>query len=214
MVAHAGPADWARDWSILRGDGGFDWQVDLKAALAAATGGNGLCGLRLMWNLLGELAAEPGGAAAGDQAALLARTFGPISFVQLSRRDGVAQAVSRHRAEASGIWHLGIEAAAHRVEPRNDFARITGYLGEVAAENAAWDDWFAANAITPLRVAYEDLSADPAAATQAVLTIWVWRRLPPCTLPCAKWPMRPRPSGWRGFAPKRCDGWVSRNRPA
>ena len=122
-----------------------------------------------MWNTLGELVAELGGAAAGDQAALPARTFGPLSFVHLQRRDRVAQAVSRHRAEASGTWHLGFEEAEHPVEPRYDFAQIGGYLAEAQGETAAWEGWFAANAITPLRVAYEDLAADPVAVAGAVL---------------------------------------------
>ena len=162
-------ADWARDWGILRGDGGFDWDVYLKAALAAGTGANGVCGLRLMWNMLGELVADLGGAEVADQAALLARMFGPLRFIHLGRRDLVAQAVSRHRAEASGIWHLGIEEAEHPAAPSYDFARIDGYLREAEADNARWEGWFAANRIAPLRVGYEDLAADPVASAEGVL---------------------------------------------
>ena len=159
-------ADWARAWGIGPGD----WDSYLAAAIVAGTGGNGVCGLRLMWNMLGELVAELGGAAVADQAALLEQIFGPTAFVHLSRRDGVAQAVSRHRAEASGIWHLGIEEAEVPGAVGYDFGRIAGYLDAVAAENVAWDGWFAANGIAPLRVFYEDLAADPGAVARLVLT--------------------------------------------
>ena len=162
-------ADWARDWAILRGDGGFDWDVYLQAAMAAGTGSNRVFGLRLMWNTLGELVADLAGPAVGEQAALLARCFGPLRFIHLSRHDLVAQAVSRHRAEMSGIWHLGIEAGKHPPEPTYDFGRIEGYLRAAEADNAGWDIWFAANGISPLRVSYEDLSADPVAVAQGVL---------------------------------------------
>ena len=158
--------DWARAWGI----GAGDWQRYLAAAIVAGTGRNGVCGLRLMWNMLGELVAELGGAAVAEQAALLAKTFGPTAFVHLSRRDGVAQAVSRHRAEASGIWHLGIEEAEVPGAAGYDFGRIAGYFDAVAAENVAWDGWFAANGIAPLRVFYEELSADPGAVARLVLT--------------------------------------------
>ena len=162
-------ADWAREWGILREDGGCDWGDYLRAAVAAGTAGTGVFGLRLMWNMLAELVADQGGAAPGKQAALLAETFGPLRFVYLHRRDLVAQAISRHRAEASGTWHLGNEAALHPTEARYDFVRIMGYLREAEADNAAWEAWFAANGLAPLRVVYEDLAEAPQATALRVL---------------------------------------------
>lgn len=159
-------ADWARDWGIGQD---YDWDAYLRAALVAGTGPNGVFGLRLMWNKLGELVTDLGGAPSADQAALLARTFGPLSFVHLSRGDPVAQAVSRHRAEASGIWHLGIEEAEHPATPHYEGARIGEYLREVAGENAAWKRWFAANGIAPLQLVYEDLAANPVGTAARVL---------------------------------------------
>ncbi len=163
--------DWARDWGILRSDGGFDWDFYLRAAIAAGTGRNGVFGLRLMWNTLGELVTDLGGAAALDQAALLGRTLGPLRFIHLRRGDLVAQAISRHRAEASGTWHLDIEEAEHPVEACYDFARIDGYLRGAEADNAAWQVWFAANRVTPLHLAYEDLAAAPQATARRVLDL-------------------------------------------
>ena len=157
-------------WRIGDGTGGHDWPDYLRAAIAAGTGANGVFGLRLMWNMLGELVADLGGAAMHGQADLLGQTFGPVQFVHLTRRDLVAQAVSRHRAEVSGTWHLGIEQAARPAKPDYDRAAIAAYLTEAKADNAAWADWFNANRITPFCIHYEDLAADPMATARGVLS--------------------------------------------
>ncbi len=162
-------ADWAREWSIARADGSYDWASYLTAALVAGTGPNGVCGLRLMWNMLEELTAELGDEPPRHQAGLMAASFGPLQFLLLSRRDLVAQAVSRHRAEVSGTWHLGFEEVIHPAEPHYDGAMIRRYLNEAVEDNAAWDGWFKANDITPYRITYEDLSAAPVDTAEAVL---------------------------------------------
>ena len=60
---------------------------------------------------------------------------------------------ARRRAEASSSRHPGIEAAEHPAEARDDDGRIKGYLREAATQNAAWDDWFRADAISTAWVA-------------------------------------------------------------
>ena len=162
-------ADWARDWRITRADGSFDWPTYLTAAIRAGTGPNGTCGLRLMWNMAEELTADLGGALLPQQAALLADTFGPLRFIHLSRRDLVAQAISRHKAEVSGTWHLGFEEAEHPAEPDYDFARISAYVEEARTDNHHWQNWFSANRIRPLSLWYEDLAAQPERTAQSAL---------------------------------------------
>ena len=73
-------AEWARDWGLAEG---LDWELYLRAALAAGTGPNDVCGLRLMWNMLEELVAELGGAEAPLQVALLGQTFGAMQYIYL-----------------------------------------------------------------------------------------------------------------------------------
>ena len=92
-----------------------------------------------------------------------------MRFVHLQRRDLVAQAVSRHKAEVSGTWQLGIEEAGHPSEPFYDVAQINAYLHEAIADNAAWRAWFGVNGVLPVQLCYEDLAADPVAATRQVL---------------------------------------------
>lgn len=161
--------DHARAWGILRGDGGFDPADYLAAALRAGRGGGPVFALRLMQDSLEGLVDSLGGAAPPDQAALLMRHFGPLRFVHLSRPDRIAQAVSRHRAEVSGTWHLGFEEAEHPAPVTYDADRIAHWMKEVAAAEAAWEAWFDASRISPLRVTYADLSADPEACTLRVL---------------------------------------------
>jgi LPS sulfotransferase NodH len=92
-----------------------------------------------------------------------------MRYVYLQRRDRVAQAVSRHKAEISGTWHLGFEEAAKPKVPVYDFAAVNGHLREVEDADDQWRRWFAARGIRPFDVAYEDLSADPQGVTQQVL---------------------------------------------
>ena len=81
----------------------------------------------------------------------------------------MAQAVSRHRAEAGGIWHIGQEEAGQARCPVYDADRIAAFACEAAGDNVKWEGWFDANGIVPFRVEYDDLAADPVAIAQAVL---------------------------------------------
>jgi LPS sulfotransferase NodH len=161
--------EFAADWGISAPDGSFDWPTYLTAAIRAGTSPNQVFGLRLMWNMLGELVTDLGGAPMATQAALLARTFGPVQYLYLSRRDLVAQAISRHKAEVSGTWHLGFEEALHPKLPTYDASRIAAYLAEAKADHDAWQAWFAANLITPYQLTYESLSAAPQTTALSVL---------------------------------------------
>jgi trehalose 2-sulfotransferase len=169
-------AAWAQGWGIANGRGDYAWSDYLSAAISAGTGTNGVFGLRLMWNMLGELVADLGGAPVSQQADLLGRTFGPAQFICLSRRDLVAQAVSRHKAEVSGTWHLGFGEAENPAVPHYDAASIGRYLNEATADALAWEGWFTAQGITPHCVFYEDLADNPAAVAEDTLT---WLGLSP-----------------------------------
>ena len=145
-------AEYRAEWGI-----GADWPEYLAAALQAGRGANGVVGLRMMWETFAEV---------GPQ---VLEALGEVQFIWLRRDDLVAQAVSRHRAEVSGTWHLGSEEAEHPVEPAYDFARIAAWAAEAAAGNRAWEAWFAAQRIAPLVVEYEDLAAGPLTVASQVL---------------------------------------------
>ena len=57
-----------------------------------------------------------------------------------------------------------IERLAPPKEPEYDFARINREVQELQSYDTAWNSWFDAQGIEPLRIGYETLSANPAAA--------------------------------------------------
>lgn len=171
--------EWAREWGVppphRPGDPGFE-QAYLDAVLRAGTAGTGVFGLRLMWGTAPELRERlrvlfPD---AADDAALFDRAFGKPRYIHLVRLDTVGQAVSRLRAEQSGLWHRAADGSdLERVEASAAEAYDRGAIGslvdEIEADNAHWDAWFAENRIEPLRLTYEELSAAPQETLSRVL---------------------------------------------
>lgn len=89
-------------------------------------------------------------------------------FVLMSRRDRVAQAVSRALAEQTGRWasFMPGRAGATAVYDR---ARIAQALADIEGATGQLEAFFAANAIEPIRVVYEELLARPQQEVDRVL---------------------------------------------
>ncbi|WP_245279025.1 Stf0 family sulfotransferase [Mesorhizobium loti] len=167
-------AEWAQEWKLSGRDamGELEFNVAyLNAAITAGKGRTDVFGLRLMRENLDELSAildqvYPGLA---SDTARFEKAFGPVLYIHLSRENKLAQAVSLIKAQQTGLWHIApdgseLERVAPPKESQYDFERIKDELAELQAYDAAWNIWFAAQGITPLRIGYERLSADPAAA--------------------------------------------------
>lgn len=146
------------------------------AAVAQGRGDTDMFGLRLQRHsapfFLDQLRdAHPD--APTDKAAVQAQ-FGSTRFLYLHRADKVAQAVSLVRASQSGLWHRNadgseLERSAPPQPLHYDQAAIEQEVETVKAYDTAWEDWFAEQAITPLRLDYDTLSADPAATLTQTL---------------------------------------------
>ncbi|MEU2616276.1 Stf0 family sulfotransferase [Micromonospora sp. NPDC007271] len=162
-------ASWADRWGLPAG--AWSYGDFVRAALAEGRTGNGVFGAKLMWGTLDRvvagLAAEHPELAGSDDA-LLRRAFGRTAFVHLRRDDVLAQAVSWLRAEQTAVWYVGDPGWTGR-EPRYDPDGIDALLRTIEAHQAAWAEWFDAYGITPHRVRYEDLAADPAGVTRGIL---------------------------------------------
>jgi len=166
---------WATTWGIPRApDGRFTFADYLRGALTAGRSANGVFAARIMWgtmeevvNNLRDLYADH----ASTDRDLLTRAFGPTRFISVRRRDVVAQAVSRARAEQTNVWHIIGDGPAVQPAPapQYDFAQIRTYTQEIDAHNQAWTAWFWTNGVQPHRVWYEDLAAAPVATTHAIL---------------------------------------------
>ncbi|GAB0116099.1 Stf0 family sulfotransferase [Acidisoma sp. 7E03] len=119
----------------------------------------------------------------------LGRDLPAPCFVSLQRRDLLGQAISLHRAQSSQKF---TSWSQERATPVYDGARIRALLAELALRRERWDVYFARNGIRPLRIDYEELEGQDAAAVRRVARHVGVPRLP-----------RRRQSGWYVFAKQR-----------
>jgi trehalose 2-sulfotransferase len=102
------------------------------------------------------------------------KVFGATRFIHLARPDKVDQAISYLKAMQTGLWHLApdgseLERTAPHREPSYDKEEIEACVAMMQGYDRQWDDWFAREAIDPLRISYESLSADPIGTLRDVL---------------------------------------------
>ena len=147
-----------------------------RAVRERGTGGNGIFGLRMQWgsfpaftDALTDL--HPDGP---DDAGRIEAEFGRTLFVHLTRPDKIDQAISRVRAEQTGLWHrradgTELERLAAPTEAHYDRGVIARHVDELTTSDVAWNDWFDRQDIDPLRLTYDELARDPAAALARLL---------------------------------------------
>ncbi|WP_422018984.1 Stf0 family sulfotransferase [Roseibium sp.] len=105
----------------------------------------------------------------------LEAVFGRTLFVHLTRPDKLSQAVSFVKAQQSGLWHRAadgseLERLSPPADPVYDFAALKDCRDQFIQFDRDWNDWFAEQAIEPLRLSYDDLCADPQTELKRVLT--------------------------------------------
>lgn len=94
------------------------------------------------------------------------RHFTNLKFVYMVRRNVVAQAVSLAIASQTEKWSS--HGTAKKTAEYN-FEYIQSGIGITASQNAIWEQFFAANEISPLIVFYEDLLASPNDVIQGIV---------------------------------------------
>jgi trehalose 2-sulfotransferase len=165
---------YAERWDVPRSaSGAVDVASFVRAAVAAGSTPNGVCGGRVMWGTMTELtdalaSVEPHDGPTSTLE-LLNNAFGDVGFLHLRRIDVVAQAVSWARAEQTHFWHPSDGSAASGHEPRFDRALIARLIRTIDEHEAAWQRWFTDQDVTPHEITYEDLAADPVDVTLGVL---------------------------------------------
>ena len=166
---------WAKGWGIdLPTDHADFYPAFLTAMLTAWRNDNGVGGLRVMWGTMDEITAALRPILpehSHTDRTLIDHAFGQPNFVYLERRDVVAQAVSRLKAEQADIWH--VEGSNNAPAPTDayhyDHDQLQAFVDEAQEHNAAWQHWFATEGITPHHIIYEDLCADPTATIHGLL---------------------------------------------
>ena len=171
--------DWLEDLNVDVVPGENE-QATLRRIFAAAiekgTRGKGLFGLRLQRHsfdfFMKQLAVlQP---AHESDLARLEAAFGKTLFIHLTRADKVDQAVSFVRAEQSGLWHRApdgteLERLSEPRELQYDAAEIRACHDRFTRFDRDWQAWFEIQGISPLRITYDALSADPQATLRLVL---------------------------------------------
>ena len=98
-----------------------------------------------------------------------ARHFGDATYVYLTRKDIIAQAISFVIAMQTRRWHSYYKATK---PSRYDAELIERHIKLFLGFEDAWRLFFAVNRIEPLQMFYEDLVADPATQCRRVCE-WV-----------------------------------------
>lgn len=163
--------EYAEAWGLPRpADGRIDDAFVRRARVAGSTP-NGVFGGRVMAETLPELIGGLRGVAgsAATDLELLRAQFDRIRFVHLRRVDVVAQAVSWARSLQTHYWHPGEAVVPGGRDPSYDQSLIARLVVTIERAEQMWREWFAAQAIAPGEVTYEDLAADPRGAAHRVL---------------------------------------------
>jgi LPS sulfotransferase NodH len=149
----------------------------LAAIIRAGRGDSDLFSMRVMWPSLHEMTEKLATLypLETNDAGRISAAFGTPLYLHIEREDKVAQAISRSRAEQSGLWHRAADGGVREQigsyrEPVYDANRLRASIAETTAHQVQWRQWFAAHDIAPLYLAYEDLSADPIGSIRKLLT--------------------------------------------
>jgi LPS sulfotransferase NodH len=129
---------------------------DFDAVRRAGTTPNGVFAAKLMWSHTDDLWRRLQGRRLED-------VFGPLRYVQVIRRDKVAQAVSLWIAIHTQSWRDGDPVEREPVYSRPAIAHLIEWL---TLGERAWTAWLADRA--PDVVVYEDFVRDPSPVVEAL----------------------------------------------
>lgn len=148
----------------------------LDAIIAEGRGGTDLFSMRVMWPSVSEMRAKLSALFPDEStnAGRIAAAFGTPLYLYITRKDKIAQAISRIKAEQSGLWHRAADGSVREQggeyrAPAYDRAAIEASIAETTAHEAEWRRWFAREGIAPMELSYEELSTDPVGAIRRVL---------------------------------------------
>jgi trehalose 2-sulfotransferase len=104
-----------------------------------------------------------------DYPALL-EVLAPVTYIYITRRDKVAQAVSMAKALQTNWWSSRMESGPS--PPLNyDRELILKCMKEVELQDSGWLQWFEARGVAPCQLTYEDLTADADSVVQSVVEL-------------------------------------------
>lgn len=148
----------------------------VQAAVRKGRGGGKIFGLRMQGGSFEFFMARLKDLYPGETTDVerIEAALGPTKFLYLHRKDKLAQAISRVKAEQTGLWHRNadgseMERLAPPKPPEFDRSSIKAAIAAHTALDQAWEAWFTKEGLEPLRLDYDTLSADPSATLAIVL---------------------------------------------
>lgn len=173
--------DWM-DYYQLSNDN-FANEQDLLAAIFRAAhtrgkGNTGIFGLRMQSNsfsfFLNKLATLCNNDQASSDVERIEHVFGKTLFIHLHRDNKLEQAISLVKANQTGLWHKApdgteIERTSAPQTPHYDADAIAHHLADLTEQESRWNAWFTEQALEPLRINYDELSANPSNVLVKVL---------------------------------------------
>ncbi len=172
-------SDWLDDFGLSETSFVSDRDT-LKAVFAAAqkrgTGDTGVFGLRLQRGSFDFFIHQTGILYSGRKNDLerIRAAFGRTLFIYLTRHNKLEQAISRVKAEQTGLWHKSadgteLERISAPQEPYYDAGEIAHHITELSALDEAWKVWFDQEKVQPLQISYDDLSREPSRVLAEIL---------------------------------------------
>jgi LPS sulfotransferase NodH len=100
----------------------------------------------------------------------LLEALSPVTYIYISRRDKVAQAVSMAKALQTDWWTSRMEEGP-RPALRYDRDMIAKCLEDIAQQDLTWREWFETQNVTPFPVTYDDLTTDAAGVVRSIVEL-------------------------------------------
>jgi LPS sulfotransferase NodH len=148
---------WREHWSLPADCSVREY---VRTAVRNGTTENGVFGVKIQWMHVPVLARDLGLSADCD---VLESLFAGGRFVNIVRRDRVAQALSWFRAIHSNDWwsfqHVE-EGRPRNPPPVLDLAEVQSLCNEIARQQNEWERYFQRRRLNPLVVEYEELAGD------------------------------------------------------
>ena len=151
------PQDWFNGAGIrARGDADYplDPRLQLRQVLARGTTANGVYGMKMFCEGFDRLAGLD-----------WVSTLPALHWICLERRDVLGQAISDVRSTQTQQFR---STAPTLAPPRYDSEAIRASLDARVREQARWELFFGRNGLQPLRLIYEEVTADPQRAVDSI----------------------------------------------
>ncbi|WP_406647415.1 Stf0 family sulfotransferase [Aliisedimentitalea scapharcae] len=141
----------------------------VNAAIEIGTGDTGVFGLRIQRASFDHFIQQIGGLHPQADCDLdrIQASFGSTRFIHLTRSNKMEQAISLVKATQTGLWHRAadgseLERLSAPKPPVYDPQQIEKTLLELIEMERAWEGWFMQEGLSPMRISYDELSANPA----------------------------------------------------